>query len=74
VVTLLSPEAIRRARHARGLAQVNVATHLGVRQTAVSDYETGKSVVPGDKLAKLADLLGVRVDQFFIRVPTAAGA
>ena len=60
-----SPEALQfglRLRHLRvvkGLSQSDVAQQLGVRTPSVSGWETGRARPKPDRLAALAEVLGV---------------
>lgn len=50
---------IRTLRKERDLTQLQLAEYVGVSQTAVAAWETGKREVPkGDNLLKLAEALG----------------
>ena len=51
------------AREKAGLTQAEVAKALGVDQSAVSLWETGKTAPRAALLPKLADLYGVTVDE-----------
>lgn len=62
----LTKEIARRvlqARKDRGVTQVEMARHLGVSQTNVSGYETGRLRLPSDVLAKIAAFLRVSGDE-----------
>lgn len=55
-------EALRAARLARGLTQEQVEDATGIRQTYISDIETGKVNIPGDDiLFPLAYAVGMSV-------------
>lgn len=52
-------DRIRALRKERDLTQLQLAEYVGVSQTAVAAWETGKREVPkGDNLLKLAEALG----------------
>jgi transcriptional regulator with XRE-family HTH domain len=52
-------ERIRTLRKERDLTQLQLAEYVGVSQTAVAAWETGKRAVPkGDNLLNLAAALG----------------
>lgn len=52
-------DRIRALRKERDLTQLQLAEYIGVSQTAVAAWETGKREVPkGDNLLKLAEALG----------------
>ena len=56
-------EAIRRLRKSRGLTQVQLAEHLGTIQKVITDYETGKTRPPSERLPVIAKFFGVTVDE-----------
>ncbi len=49
--------AIRAARVAAGMTQADVAEPLGIRQSAVGNYERGISIPPATTLCALAEVL-----------------
>lgn len=53
-------ERIRQARERAGLSQKQIAEALGIDQSAVSFWETGKSEPTLHNLRRLADILGCR--------------
>ena len=53
-------EKIRQARENAGLSQKQLAEALGLDQSAVSKWETGKSEPVIHNLRRLADILGCR--------------
>lgn len=55
------------ARINAGLSQTEAARRLGVDQSTVSYWETGKKMPRASKLAKMADLYGCTVDDLFGR-------
>lgn len=59
---------IARVRLAAGLSQQALADALKVHRTTVARWETGLAPVGGEDLARLEDLLGVRV----VLVPASA--
>ena len=59
-------EAIRLARQHAGLAQWQLAERLGVRQAAVSSWETGRTAPTGDHLAALAAVFGLDVGRLVV--------
>ncbi|MFH9372992.1 helix-turn-helix domain-containing protein [Streptomyces anulatus] len=59
-----SPDALRRIRRDRGVSQRKLATSLGVHNTAISAYENGHRRPDVQTLATIADVLGVRMDDF----------
>ena len=48
---------IRDIRHARGMTQKELADRLGVNQSMISDYESGKVDLSLTKAVKIADIL-----------------
>lgn len=48
---------IRDIRQARGMSQKELADKLGVNQSMISDYETGKVDLSLTKAVKIADIL-----------------
>lgn len=53
---------LKEARLLRNMTTTQVANHIGVRQPAVTAWETGERIPPVEKLIKLADLYDVTVD------------
>lgn len=61
-------EKIRRLRTERGLSQKELATLIGVTAGAVGNWEAGtRETVRGEALFKLADALGVGVEDLLVR-------
>jgi transcriptional regulator with XRE-family HTH domain len=52
-------EKIRLIREMRGLSQENVATLLGIAQTAYSRIETNQTKLDSGMLVKISEVLGV---------------
>jgi transcriptional regulator with XRE-family HTH domain len=52
-------------RRAAGLSQSQLAGIVGVDETAVSHWETGRSAPSGTRLEAVADALGVTVSDLF---------
>ena len=48
---------IRDFRQAKGMSQKELAVKLGVNQSMISDYETGKVELTLTKAVKIADIL-----------------
>jgi len=46
-------------RESRGMTQADLATHVGAHKQTVSRWETGDIMPPMDKLARIAQALGV---------------
>ena len=57
------------ARKRAGLTQKELAEKLGVDQSAVSFWETGKRAPRGAKLIRLANVLDCSIDELFDREP-----
>ena len=53
---------IRALRKAKGVRQVDFAAELGVNQSAVSNWETGRNEPDNEMLRLIADYFGVTVD------------
>lgn len=58
---------IRELREAKSLSQVELASLMGVDQTAVSQWERGITQPRADKLPELARILGCTIDQLYGR-------
>jgi transcriptional regulator with XRE-family HTH domain len=56
-------ERLRVVRKKHGLTQVELAARLGVSQTAISDYESGRTKPRHEKLVALASVLGTSTDE-----------
>jgi Zn-dependent peptidase ImmA (M78 family)/DNA-binding XRE family transcriptional regulator len=56
---------LHQARKNSGLSQNEVAAYLGIPRTAISQIETGNRDVSALELAKLADLYGYKISDFF---------
>lgn len=52
----------------KGYMKKYIAAQIGVSQNQVSNWVTGRSYPTIPNLFRLADLLGVKVDDLFIRV------
>lgn len=59
------------ARKKAGLTQKELAEKLGVDQSAVSFWETGKRAPRGGRLLRLADVLNCTIDELFGRENSA---
>ena len=57
---------LKRLRMAKGLSQANMAERLGVSGPSISGWEKGRARPKEDRLADLADLLGVPVSQLLV--------
>ena len=59
----------RAIRERRGLTQVALGERAGMAPASISHFETGQRVPSLESLVKLADALGVSVDELLGRVP-----
>jgi len=57
---------LKRLRMAKGLSQANMAERLGVSGPSISGWEKGRARPKEDRLADLANLLGVPVSQLLV--------
>lgn len=55
----------KELRERAGLTQIQLAAALNVSQSTVSQWETGAALPTTDKLPKLAEILGCRIDDLF---------
>ena len=56
-------ENIRKFRLERRLTQVQLAEKIGTRQKVITDYETGKTKPPRDRLLALAKFFDITVEK-----------
>jgi transcriptional regulator with XRE-family HTH domain len=61
---------LARLRKAAGLSQLELAQHLGVAQTLVSEYEHDRRRVHGQRLSGIARRLHVSVDELLGHKPS----
>jgi transcriptional regulator with XRE-family HTH domain len=54
---------IKRLRVAQRFTQIAVAEYVGVSVRTVVSWELGERIPGGDKIAKLAECLGVTADE-----------
>lgn len=66
--------SFKKAREKSGLTQQEVATHLNVDQSAVCQWETGKTKPRSSQLPKIAELYNCTVDELLNDIPDAAEA
>ena len=57
---------IRELREAANLQQKQVAAHMGVLQTAVSNWETEVALPKARELPRLAKVLGCSINDLFV--------
>lgn len=62
---------IKELREARGLTQEYLAQQLGVTQGTVANWETGARTPSLTNLVRVADILGVSLDEVMGRTATA---
>lgn len=60
---------IARLRKSRGLTQVELAKALHVTQSAVSHWESGRSIPDTVQLFQIAEFFGTTVDDIKIEIP-----
>lgn len=63
----IAESPLRRARHAAGLSQVDVAERMGIEQSRISSWELDKRGPSLHNAIKLARVLGVTVEQVWGR-------
>lgn len=56
---------IKELREASQMSQIDLATKVGVNQTAVSQWERGSALPSCDKLPLLANILSCTIDDLF---------
>jgi len=56
-------ERIKNLRKAKGWTQTELGNRISITQKVIADYENGISTPPTGRLLKLADVLGVSVDE-----------
>jgi transcriptional regulator with XRE-family HTH domain len=67
-------DRVRRYRLAKGLTQAELAKLVGASQRMINYYEVHGVSPPPKLLVKIADALGVSLDELFGRKPPARGA
>lgn len=67
--TATKATAVRLAREARGIPQGRVARVVGVTQATLSRIELGLQIPTLPVAARLAQVLGVRLDFLFPEIP-----
>lgn len=61
---------IRRQRQKRKMTQTELAEKIGVRQAAISEYESGEKIPGVENLIRLADALNCSLDELCEREGT----
>ncbi len=56
---------VRAFRLQRGLSQENLGDELGLTFQQIQKYEKGKNRIGAGRLQRIAEILGVSIDQFF---------
>lgn len=56
---------LKRLREAKDMTQMELASAVGVVQSAVGNWESGTRKPTADKLPKLAAILGCTIDDLF---------
>lgn len=54
---------LRELRENAGITQVELGRSLGVRQNTISNWENGRSRPGVEKTAKIAEILGVTINE-----------
>ena len=54
---------IKKRREEKMISQTQLAQKLGVNQNTVSQWETGRSTPPLDKLIMMSELFGCTLDE-----------
>ena len=54
---------IKKLREENGMTQAELATHLGITQSAVAQWEMGITKPAIDKLLKIAEYLGCTIEE-----------
>ena len=65
---------LKRLRIAKGLSQATVAERMGVSAPSISGWENGRARPKHDRMAVLADLLGVPMSQLLVDASSSASA
>jgi len=58
----LMGQRIKEERKRKNMSQDELADILGMKRTNVSNYESGRTIPPGDVLKRLAEIFGVESD------------
>ena len=64
---------LKTYRNFKHLTQKDVAAHLNVPHSAISDIENGKRNISIDILERVCNKLGVKISEFFIEVERVTG-
>lgn len=66
---------VARLRKDKGITQIELAEHLGVTQSVVSDYERDALRLNSDLIVQLIEILGVSADELLgvVKAPASTG-
>lgn len=56
---------LKELREKTGMSQAELSAVVGLNQSTISQYENGSRMPPMTKAKKIADALGVTLDDFF---------
>lgn len=56
---------LKELREKTGMSQAELSAVVGLKQSTISQYENGSRIPPMTKAKKLADALGITLDDFF---------
>lgn len=56
---------LKELREKKGMSQAELSETVGLKQSTISQYENGSRMPPMTKAKKIADALGVSLDDFF---------
>lgn len=56
---------LKELREKKGMSQAELSKTVGLQQSTISQYENGSRMPPMTKAKKIADALGVSLDDFF---------
>src|SRR5690606_7685316 len=59
--------AVRELREKAGINQADVANRVGVSNVTISRYERGERQIPSSTLIKIAEVIGVTVEDIYER-------
>lgn len=67
-------DRLKAWRESSGLTQTDVARYLGVRPSAVSHWEAGRTPPSTKHLARFVELIGITLGSFYGRLPRKGNA
>jgi len=56
---------LKELREKNGMSQAELSKEVGLKQSTISQYENGSRKPPIEKAKKIADALGISLDDFF---------